>query len=109
MQSLLDRYEVVIEGGDHDVELSQSKDYLPMLEGLILRRRLTMRGFIVYDFHDDHEESLSAVSGWLEEGRIKFREDVVDGLENAPQAFFGLLRGENFGKLLVRVSSDPTL
>ena len=91
----------------NEAGLSQDKDYLPVLEGLILRRRLTMRGFIVFDFHDDHKEFLRAVSGWLKEGRIKFREDFVDGLGNAPQAFFGLLKGENFGKLLVRVSPDP--
>jgi NADPH-dependent curcumin reductase CurA len=67
-----------------------------------------MRGFIVYDFHDDHKESLGAVGGWRREGKIKLREDFVDGLENAPHAFFGLLRGENFGKLVVRVSPDPS-
>ncbi|MFL2547508.1 MAG: NADP-dependent oxidoreductase [Candidatus Rariloculaceae bacterium] len=91
----------------NDTGLSQDKDYLPMLEGLILRRRLTMRGLIVFDFHEDHKEFLNACSGWLREGRLKFREDFVDGLENAPQAFFGLLKGENFGKLVVRVSPDP--
>jgi NADPH-dependent curcumin reductase CurA len=44
------------------------------------------------------------MAGWLREGRIKYREDVVDGLEHAPQAFIGLLRGENFGKRLIRVA-----
>jgi NADPH-dependent curcumin reductase CurA len=44
------------------------------------------------------------VSSWVREGRIKYREDVVEGLENAPRALIGLLRGENFGKLLVRVA-----
>jgi NADPH-dependent curcumin reductase CurA len=43
---------------------------------------------------------------WLNEGKIKFREDIVDGLENAPQAFIGLLEGKNFGKLVVRVAQD---
>ena len=93
----------------NDTSLAQDSDHLPLLEGLILRRRLTMRGFIVFDFHDDRKEFLSVTSGWLEEGRIKYREDFVDGLENAPEAFFGLLKGENFGKLLIRVSPDPTL
>ena len=46
--------------------------------------------------------------GWLQEGKLKYREDIVEGLENAPRAFIGLLRGENFGKRLIRVSSDPT-
>ena len=46
------------------------------------------------------------MSQWLEEGKIKFREDVVDGLENAPQAFIGLLEGKNFGKLVIRVTNE---
>jgi NADPH-dependent curcumin reductase CurA len=46
------------------------------------------------------------MSTWLKEGKIKFREDIVDGLENAPQAFRGLLEGKNFGKLVVRVAQD---
>jgi len=46
------------------------------------------------------------VQGWVRNGWIKYREDIVDGLENAPQAFLGLLEGRNFGKLLVRVGAD---
>ena len=70
----------------------------------ILTKRLTLRGFIVTDFAARHADFLREVSAWLKEGRIKYREDVVDGLEKAPRALIGLLRGENFGKLLVRVS-----
>jgi NADPH-dependent curcumin reductase CurA len=47
---------------------------------------------------------LSEVSAWVREGKLKYKEDVVEGLENAPQAFIGLLKGANFGKLLVKVS-----
>ncbi len=50
------------------------------------------------------QQSVQALNGMVREGRIKYREDVVDGLKNAPRAFIGLLRGENFGKLLVRVT-----
>ncbi len=46
------------------------------------------------------------VSGWIREGRFAYREDIVDGLENAPAAFIGLLRGSNFGKLVVRVAEE---
>jgi hypothetical protein len=46
------------------------------------------------------------MSEWVEQGKIKFREDLVDGLENAPQAFMGLLQGKNFGKLVIRVGED---
>mgnify|MGYP003661009929 FL=1 len=48
------------------------------------------------------------VSGWIRDGKLKYREDIVKGLENAPEAFIGLLQGKNFGKLLVQVSDDPT-
>jgi NADPH-dependent curcumin reductase len=71
----------------------------------ILTKRLTLRGFIVTDFAARQPDFLRDVSGWLREGRIKYREDVVDGLEQAPRALIGLLRGENFGKMLVRVAA----
>ena len=69
----------------------------------ILARRLTVRGFIVSDHMARMGDFLRDVSGWLREGKIKYREDVVDGLENAPEAFLGLLHGKNFGKMVVRV------
>ena len=70
----------------------------------ILVKRITMRGFIIYDDYGHRfEEFLASMQGWLRDGRIKYREDVVNGLENAPQAFLGLLEGRNFGKLVVRV------
>jgi NADPH-dependent curcumin reductase CurA len=69
----------------------------------VLTRRLTIRGFIVWDFADQAEAFRRDVAAWIREGRIKYREDVVDGIENAPRAFLGLLKGKNFGKLLVRV------
>jgi NADPH-dependent curcumin reductase CurA len=71
----------------------------------ILTKRLTFRGFIVTDFAARQPDFLRDVSAWLREGRIKYREDVVDGLDKAPRALIGLLRGENFGKLLVRVAA----
>ena len=75
---------------------------------IILTRRLTVRGFIIFDHHDRIPDFRRDVSGWLREGRIVYREDVVDGIDNAVGAFRGLLRGENFGKLVVKVSDDPT-
>jgi NADPH-dependent curcumin reductase len=70
----------------------------------LLTRRLTVRGFIVSDHLARMGDFLRDVSGWLREGKIKYREDVVQGLENAPEALLGLLRGKNFGKLIVKVS-----
>jgi NADPH-dependent curcumin reductase CurA len=72
----------------------------------VLTKRLTIRGFIVRDFIAHAGEFERDVSAWLREGKIKYREDVVDGIENAPQAFMGLLQGKNFGKLLVRVARE---
>jgi NADPH-dependent curcumin reductase CurA len=70
----------------------------------VLRKRLTLRGFIVTDFAAKQADFLRDAGEWVRSGRIKYREDIVDGLENAPTAFLGLLQGKNFGKLLVRVA-----
>jgi NADPH-dependent curcumin reductase len=71
----------------------------------VLRKRLLVRGFIVSDFAGKQADFLSDVGDWVRAGRIRYREDVVDGLENAPAAFLGLLQGKNFGKMLVRVAT----
>lgn len=77
---------------------------LPAFYSRILTRSLTVRGFIQTEFVDEmYDDFLTDMSGWIAEGRVKYREDVVDGLEQAPEAFMGLLEGRNFGKLLVRV------
>jgi NADPH-dependent curcumin reductase CurA len=70
----------------------------------VLRKRLTVRGFIVWDFAAREADFRRDVGDWIRTGRLKYREDVVEGLENAPSAFLGLLQGRNFGKLLVKVS-----
>lgn len=70
---------------------------------LSVARRLTLRGFIVTDHADRFPDFAREVGGWLREGRIRFRETVVEGIEHAPEAFIGLLRGENLGKMVVRL------
>ena len=66
-----------------------------------------MQGFIIFDdYGHRYNEFFNQMHTWLNEGKIIFREDIVDGLENAPQAFIGLLEGKNFGKLIVRVAND---
>ncbi len=79
-------------------------DHLPLLMRSALVKRLTIRGFLVFDFADQQPEFTAAMRRWLAERRVRYREDVVEGLENAPQAFIGLLRGENFGKVIVKVA-----
>ncbi len=88
---------------------SPGPDRLPLLMQQILAKRLTFRGFIVGDFASQLTEFLADMSQWLREGKIKYKEDITNGLENAPQQLIGLLRGENFGKKVIRVSPDPTL
>lgn len=89
--------------------LPDGPDRLPLLMQQILTRSLTVRGFIQSEFVKTHYRAFQEeVSGWIREGRIAYREDIVTGLENAPEAFIGLLRGANFGKLLVQVGDDPT-
>ena len=78
-------------------------DRVPGLLRAILTKRLTFRGFIVSDFGAQTKEFEAAMSAWIKDGQVKYLEDVVDGLEKAPRAFQGLLRGENFGKLVVKV------
>jgi NADPH-dependent curcumin reductase CurA len=81
------------------------QDRLPATMSAILRRSLLLRGFINTEFVLTHYEAFQQELGPLvAAGEIKYREDVVDGLENAPKAFIGMLKGSNFGKLLVRVS-----
>jgi NADPH-dependent curcumin reductase len=70
----------------------------------VLRKRLTLRGFIVTDFAAKEADFVREASAWVRSGQLKYREDVIDGLENAPAAFLGLLQGKNFGKLLVKIS-----
>ncbi|MEV6060971.1 NADP-dependent oxidoreductase [Nocardia asteroides] len=76
----------------------------------ILSRSLTVRGFIQSEFVPAHyADFLREMAGWVADGSVRYREDIVDGLERAPEAFRGLLTGRNFGKLLVRVGADPSL
>jgi NADPH-dependent curcumin reductase CurA len=70
---------------------------------LAIGKRLMLRGFIVGDHRHLRDDFAREIGTWLSEGRIRYRETVVDGLENAPKAFLGMLRGENVGKMLVRL------
>ena len=75
----------------------------PRNMGLVVARRLMLRGFIVSDHNDLAKEYLSRAGGWLADGSLKFKETYVDGLDNAVDAFLGLHRGSNLGKMLVRL------
>ena len=87
-------------------ELPPGPNLTPLLMRDILVKRLTYRGFIVWDFASQEKEALTELANWIKEGKLHYREDIVDGLENAPEAFIGLLEGKNFGKLVIRVSDE---
>lgn len=74
----------------------------------MLNARATMRGFLVWDYNHRAGEGRQRIGTWIKAGKIKYREDIVEGLERAPDALIGVLEGRNFGKMLVRVSPDPT-
>jgi len=73
----------------------------------IIQRRLEIKGFIVSDHIQSMGDFVRDVGGWIKEGRIRYRETMIDGLEKAPEAFMGLLKGTNFGKLVVKVGDEP--
>jgi len=83
--------------------LPPGPDRTPLLLDTLLRRRVRMQGFIILDYYDRIGEFRRDMTQWVREGRIKSREDVVCGLENAPEAFLGMLEGRNFGKLIVQL------
>ena len=85
---------------------AEGTNLLPATMLSILSKSLTLRGFINYEFAAEHYATfLREVSAGITEGRIRYREDFVDGLERAPEAFIGMLEGRNFGKLIVRVGA----
>ena len=89
----------------NQTELPPGPDRMSMLQSMILTKRLKMQGFIISDYWYRTPDFVRDVSGWLAEGKLKYREDMVNGIENAPEAFFGLFKGANFGKLVVNVGA----
>jgi len=87
--------------------LPEGQDRLPWLLRQTLTKRLKIQGMIVWDYAALEPDFRRDVAGWIREGRLRYREDVADGLENAPAALIGMLEGRNFGKQLVRVGPDP--
>jgi hypothetical protein len=92
----------------NDTEPPPGPNRVPELMGLTLVRRLTFRGFLVFDHVDLEPDFLRDVGRWVRSGQVRYKEHVVAGLENAVDAFLGLFSGRNFGKLLIRVGDDPT-
>jgi NADPH-dependent curcumin reductase CurA len=86
-------------------ELPSGPDRMNWLMGQILRKKVKVQGFIIFDdFGHLYPEFAKEMGAWVEAGKIKYREEMIDGLEHAPEAFIGLLKGESFGKRVIRVS-----
>ena len=89
------------------IELPPGPDRLGLLVGTLLRKRIKMQGFIVFDDYGTRwSEFVGEMGGWVQADKVKVREDIVFGLENAPEAFIGLLQGKNFGKLVIQVAHE---
>lgn len=82
----------------------EGPDQVPGLMSLLLTKRILLRGFIIGDHTDRLPDFARNMSGWISSGQVKYKEDIVEGLENAPGAFIKLLEGGNFGKLIVKVA-----
>jgi NADPH-dependent curcumin reductase CurA len=88
-------------------ELPKGPDRMNWLLGQMLRKKIKVQGFIIFDtFGHLFPDFAREMNGWIKGGKITYREEIIDGLENAPQAFIGLLRGDNFGKRVIRVGPD---
>lgn len=91
----------------NDTALPAGPDCLPSLMSLILIKRFKVQGFLISDHYaTSFDPFFRQMTRWVAENKVKLREDVVDGLEHAPQALIGMLQGDNFGKLVVRVASN---
>ncbi|OLO37097.1 NADP-dependent oxidoreductase [Alkalihalophilus pseudofirmus] len=82
---------------------SENSEKGPRLFTHVIRRSILLKGFIYSDYQDRFEEGRKALAEWLKEGKIKYKETIVEGIENAPDALLGLFRGDNLGKQLVRL------
>jgi NADPH-dependent curcumin reductase CurA len=76
----------------------------PRLLPYLLVKQARAEGFLIFQFADRYSEALQQLTEWLQAGRLKYREDIVDGLENAPRAFIGMLHGRNLGKQLIKLA-----
>ena len=91
----------------NDAGTPNGPDRRPQLLATVLQKRVRMQGFIILDHYGERYDAFRReMQDWIAQGRVRLKEDIVDGLEQAPAAFAGLLEGRNFGKLVVRVAKD---
>ncbi|HVW55251.1 MAG TPA: NADP-dependent oxidoreductase [Rhizobiaceae bacterium] len=92
----------------NDTDLPEGPDRLPQFMGLVLTKRLSVRGFIQFDHLDRMPDFRRDMAKWIREGKVHYREDIVQGIDNTVDAFRGLLTGRNRGKLIMQFANDPT-
>ena len=78
----------------------------PRVERHLLVKRARMQGFLIFDYAQRHPEALRELESWVRDGQIRYREDILDGIEQAPGSIAGLYRGENLGKRLIRIAPN---
>jgi len=77
----------------------------PRMGGTLLINQASMQGFLVFQFKSQYQDGLIRLSNWVRKGSLKYKEDIIDGIENVPKAFIGMMNGKNFGKLLIRLNN----
>ena len=77
----------------------------PRMGGNLLINQASMQGFLVFQFKSQYQDGLIRLSDWVRKGSLKYKEDIIDGIENVPKAFIGMMNGQNFGKLLIRLNN----
>ena len=78
----------------------------PRFERILLTKRARMQGYVIFDYAPRYGEALAELTPWVQAGRIRFREDILEGIEHAPDAIAGLYRGDNLGKRLIRIAPE---
>ena len=77
----------------------------PRMGGTLLINQASMQGFLVFQFKSQYQDGLIRLSDWVRKGSLKYKEDIIDGIENVPKSFIGMMNGKNFGKLLIRLNN----
>lgn len=102
--SLINKHARIVLCGQISMYNSNKPDVGPRNFWILLTKSATLKGFIIFDYYDRFSEGLKQMAQWLKEGKIKNKENIIQGLENASSAFLGLFKGENIGKQIVKVS-----
>lgn len=93
----------------NDTAPPEGPDRLPQIMRMVLTKRLSLRGFIIFDEVASQPDFIRDMAGWLKSGKVKYRIDMVEGIENTVEAFQGLLTGRNRGKLVVKIGEEPAV